>query len=254
MTHAETVFYLYCVAPGGAPLELSQAGVFVDVSGPLRAVLSEVRREEFLGPEAEEHLKELAWLAPRAALHEAVLEQAMAQSPVLPAPFATLFESHENVRRFLDRHRDPISAFFRDLGSKREWAVKGLLHRALPGGEPWLAPGQDSPGKSYLGKKREQASQKRSTRQQLRTACEHSVAELREQAQAFRERRVWKAGTADGQPELIFNWAFLIPPSDEAAFRRTVSKLDEQHRALGLSLVISGPWPPYSFAPALAME
>jgi len=251
MTQPDTAFYLYCLTPPGGALELSQAGVFVEDPGGIRAVLSEVRREEFSGQAAEERLKDLAWLAPRAALHEAVVEQVMGQAPVLPAPFATLFESRETVRRFVLDYSNPIAGFFRDLGSTREWAVKGLLHRAQPGMESEQGAEQEPAGKSYLGKKRAQAALKSAMRQRLRAACEQTAAELKDRAQAFRERKVWKAGQASGQPELIFNWAFLLPAGEEAAFRRSVAKLDAEHRRLGLSLVISGPWPPYSFAPAL---
>ena len=251
MPQHDSALYLYCLTPPGAALELSQAGVFVEDSGNVRAVLSEVRREEFSGRGAEERLKDLAWLAPWAALHEAVVEQVMGQAPVLPAPFATLFESRESVRRFLLEYHNPIAGFFHDLGAQREWAVKGLLHRAQPatvsspGSEP------EPEGKSYLGKKRAQTALKETMRQVLRAACEQAAAELKQQAQAFSERKVWKAAKNAGQPELIFNWAFLLQAGQEAAFRHSVTKLDEQHRALGLNLVISGPWPPYSFTPAL---
>ncbi len=243
----DTAFYLFCLTPPGSALELNQAGVFVEDPGRIRAVLSEVRREEFSGEAAEERLQDLAWLAPRAALHEAVVEQVMGQAPVLPAPFATLFESRESVRRFVRDYNGPIAGFFREVGNKREWAVKGLLHRAPPTDEGV----QQSTGKNYLHNKRSQAVSRETRRQKLRDACEQAAAELKEQANAFQERRVWKGGQAEGQPELILNWAFLLPPDQEAAFRQNVAKLDEQHRPLGLSLVISGPWPPYSFAPSL---
>ena len=251
MAQLDTAYYLYCLTPPGGALELSQGGVFVEDPGRIRAVLSEVRREEFSGDAAEERLKDLAWLAPRAALHEAVVEQVMGQAPVLPAPFATLFESRESVRRFVLDYSAPIAGFFRDLGNKREWAVKGLLHRSQPGEESGADCEGAAAGKSYLHKKRSQAASRDAMRQRLRAACEQAAAALKQQADDFRERKVWKAGQTDGQPELIFNWAFLLPPGDEAAFRQCITKLEEQHRPLGLSLLISGPWPPYSFAPAL---
>ncbi len=246
-----TAFYLYCLTPPGSVLELSQSNVVVEELGSVRAVLSEVRREEFSGQEAEERLKDLAWLAPRAALHEALVEQVMSQAPVLPAPFATLFESRESVRRFLLEHAVRIAGFFRGLGNKREWAVKGFLDRSQLDQES--GPGSDSgsSGKSYLEKRRAQAAQRDATRRDLKAACQQSATRLKEQAQDFRERKVWKASQAAVQPELIFNWAFLLPAGEETAFGQRIAKLNEQHRTLGLSLVISGPWPPYSFAPPL---
>jgi gas vesicle protein GvpL/GvpF len=249
----DTALYLYCLTPPGSVLELSHSNVVVEELGSARAVLREVRREEFAGQEAEERLKDLAWLAPRAALHEALVEQVMSQVPVLPAPFATLFESRESVRRFLLEHAVRIAGFFRSLGNKREWAVKGFLDRAHLDPEPDPGLDRESAGKSYLEKRRVQAAQREAARRDLRAACEQSAVRLKEQAQDFRERKVWKANQAANQLELIFNWAFLLPAGEEAAFRQHVAKLNEQeqHRALGLSLVISGPWPPYSFAPPL---
>jgi hypothetical protein len=244
----ETAYYLYCMAPPGGALEFAQAGVFVEDAGAARAVLSEVRREEFCGESAEERLQDLAWLAPRVSWHEAVVERVMEQSPVLPAPFATLFESLESVRGFLLGSRDPIAGFFRDLGGKREWSVKGMLDRTVTSENLTPALGEQSPGIKYLAAKRSQAASKEARSQWLRAVCEQAAGELRQQAPAFRERRVWKAG---GPSDAIFNWAFLLPAGEEGDFRQRIARLDERHGPLGLNFVVTGPWPPYSFAPAL---
>ena len=63
-------------------------------SGPVRGN-GQIRREEFAGPEAELNLQQLSWVGPRALRHEAVIEEVMASSPVLPARFGTLFSSAE---------------------------------------------------------------------------------------------------------------------------------------------------------------
>ena len=44
---------------------------------------------------------DLAWVAPRVCRHEAVIEEAMRQSPVLPARFATLFQTIASLAQFL---------------------------------------------------------------------------------------------------------------------------------------------------------
>ena len=53
----------------------------------LCAVLSEVRLEDFCGGAAELRMRDLAWVGPRALRHEAVVEEVMRHSPVLPARF-----------------------------------------------------------------------------------------------------------------------------------------------------------------------
>ncbi len=254
---ADTAYYLYCLTPSGEGLDLNEAGVFVLACDGIGAVLSETRREEFCGEGAEARLEDLAWLAPRAFRHEAVVEHVMGQSPVLPARFATLFSSLDSLRRFILEYRDAITRYFEQLGDQREWAVKGLLDRTLARERSTEAPDRppgpltDSPGQSYLHKKRTAAKAVEQTSQWLRAACENAAAELEQQASAFRERQLWNGSDSDAPAEVILNWAFLVPGGAEADFRRLVTRLDEQHRASGLSFALSGPWPPYSFAPAL---
>ncbi len=247
-------YYLYCLTPAGSALTLNDTGVFVWACDGISAVLSETSREDFCGDGAEARLEDLAWLAPRVFRHEAVVEEVMGQSPVLPARFATLFSTLDSLRCFILGHRESITGFFAHLGDKREWAVKGLLDRTLASHGAPSPPLQPvaSPGKNYLQKKRTEANA--GERQWLRAACEKAAGELEQQASAFRERPLWNGGESSEPSEVILNWAFLVPGGGEADFRRMVSELDERHRVSGLSFALSGPWPPYSFAPALGEE
>jgi gas vesicle protein GvpL/GvpF len=261
VTEQDTAYYLYCLTPSAEALELNEAGVFVLPCGGIGAVLSRTRRDEFCGEGAEARLEDLAWLAPRAFRHEAVVEHVMGQSPVLPARFATLFTSLDSLQRFVLEYRDAIRAFFTHLGDQREWAVKGLLDRGLAGRREAEPPrsanahnGAPSPGRNYLRKKRAEAEAGEQMSQWLREACEKAAGELEQQASAFRERKLWNPGDSDAPAEVILNWAFLVPGSAEADFGRLVTELDERHRSSGLSFALSGPWPPYSFAPALGGE
>jgi hypothetical protein len=43
--------------------------------------------------------------------------------------------------------------------------------------------------------------------------------------------------------------AYLVPRDGAAHFRRRVMQLDDTHD--GVTLICTGPWPPYSFAPPL---
>ncbi|MBZ5677691.1 MAG: GvpL/GvpF family gas vesicle protein [Acidobacteriia bacterium] len=253
---SERAYYLYCLTPSGRALELNEAGVFVWACDGICAVLSESNREEFCGEGSEARLEDLAWLAPRVFRHEAVVERIMGQSPVLPARFATLFSSLESLRSFVLEYHDAITGFFAQVGDKREWAVKGLLDRPLVGQSaqpprPQLA---DTPGKNYLQKKRMEAEAGELTNQWVRAVCQKAAGELEQQASAFRERQLWNGSDSNEPAEVILNWAFLVPGDGEADFRRLVTELDERHRAGGLSFALSGPWPPYSFAPALGGE
>src|ERR1035441_8568958 len=103
MSSSETAYYLYCLTPGGCGIKTSvigvdgQCSVSVRACGEFGAVLSEVERGDFCGESAEARLQDLTWLGLRACQHEAVIEEVMSQTPVLPARFATLFTSIDSL-------------------------------------------------------------------------------------------------------------------------------------------------------------
>src|ERR1035437_9969885 len=98
MENGETALYLFCFARSDAVREVRSTAVdghsrllVLRPSPDLCAVVSEVAREDFCGPAAELPSLQLDWVAPRAVRHEAVMEEVMAYSPILPLPFGTLF-------------------------------------------------------------------------------------------------------------------------------------------------------------------
>src|SRR5664279_4060638 len=136
MENNEPALYLFCFARSDAVREVQ--GTAVDGHSPLSiirhspdlcAVLSEIAQEDFCGPEAELHMQQLAWVAPRAVRHEAVIEEVMASSPVLPLPFGTLFSSLEALAQFVDQHRETIASFLSRVAIHEEWSVKGWFDR-----------------------------------------------------------------------------------------------------------------------------
>ena len=140
METAQRALYLFCFARSNLIGELQGTGV--DGQHPLSlfrrfpdlcAVLSEVPLEDFCGDAAELRMQDLAWVGPRALRHEAVVEEVMRHSPVLPARFGTLFSSQERLAEFLDKHRGAISEFLERVADQAEWSVRGLLDRRQAG-------------------------------------------------------------------------------------------------------------------------
>ena len=54
--------------------------------------------------------------------------------------------------------------------------------------------------------------------------------------------------TVGATPRLLLSGAYLVEPDKLDAFRRRVGELEAEHPRL--TFVSTGPWPPYSFAPA----
>jgi hypothetical protein len=266
MKSGELAFYLYCLTPSGSGVE-ADAAPGVDARHPvlvrdlvcdgagIRAVYSEVGLDEFVGPAAEARLQDLAWLGPRVCRHEAVIEQAMSRTAVLPTRFATLFTSLESLENFVVEHQEAIHGFFAALGDRQEWAVKGLLDRAASLhqlGQPTEERPSPvvSPGARYFEQRRLKAQAEREFSQRLKEFCRQMAAALGAQAGGFRERKVLTQET--GGVEAVLNWAFLLAPAQIEAFGAALDRLNGGEAFPGLKLVLTGPWPPFSFAPELS--
>lgn len=242
-----TVYTLYCLSPTAATPP-DGAVLRCDASS-ICALVGEVASEEYCGPEAEAYMQDLAWLGPRVCRHEAVVEQAMQQGPVLPARFATLFTSMESVQRFVDRHAGAIAGFFEYLGDRHEWAVRGLLREDLASVlEPEEPPAS---GKEYLLRKRIAGRESEARGERVREACRNAADILAGQVSDFRERRVWNAPGGDGDSRVVLNWAFLLSPGQVAPFQAEIEALNRHYAGDGLSFLLRGPLPPYSFTPVL---
>jgi len=252
------VLYLYCVVRDGAPLELApDAELFAHAYGGLSAVCSWATITEWSGPQAEERMRDLQWLTPKVMRHEAVIEAAMRVSPVLPARLGTLFSSMDALERFLAAHHAAIAGFLTDTEDKQEWAVKGILDRARA--SEWLASAMTAAddtsgagGAGYLRARRARVTAAREINQWAARTLEPIVEELRSYAAAWYQRAPG-AQSDPAQPQPILNLAFLVERENLAAFRRCVEGAAREHRAHGLELAMSGPWPPYSFCPTLEM-
>lgn len=267
MENGETALYLFCFARGDAVRGLQATAVdghrpllTIQHSPDVWAVASEVAREDFSGPAAELHLQQLAWVAPRAVRHEAVLEEVMAHSPVLPLPFGTLFSSAEVLSKFVDQHRETIARFLQRVAGHAEWSVKGWLDRkqALQGlTSTRLAAEQNRlsalpPGTRHFAEQRISRDIESGLGLWL-DETRHSVAnDLTGYASDFRECALSPRAHSESGAEEVLNWAFLLPASAISSFQERVQQANLDHRPQGLSLQLSGPWPPFRFVPALS--
>ncbi len=260
--------YLFCFARAHVLPVLELTGL--DDRYPLRqwrfndimAVLSRVSLNEFCGPSAELKMRDLSWLGPRACRHEEVVEQVQRCSPVLPARFGTIFSSLESLLRLLEMHHGTISQFLDWVADKEEWAVKVLVDRErakqrflskiLASEEERLA--SLTPGAQYFEKKRTTGVADNELAHWLRGACKAIWRDLYRHASSFRECKVLSREATGVNMDMVMNWAFLVARHSVADFKARADRAAGEYERQGLALVLSGPWPPYSFCPPLKME
>ena len=268
MEKSQAAVYLFCFARSdlvggteGAGVDGRPAISLLRRFPDLCAVTSEVPLEDFCGPAAELRMQDLAWVGPRALRHEAVVEQVMRHSPVLPARFGTLFSSQESLAEFLDLHRDAISQFFERVADQEEWSIKGLLDRKQAGQDfvsTSLAAQQEQlaalpPGTRYFQAQRIRSAAAKALSLWLNEACRQVASELQEVASDFRECPIVPCEPLESGSEVVLNWAFLLRKGATAAFRSRIDAVNERHATRGLAFELSGPWPPYRFVPPLSV-
>ena len=262
--------YLFCLARVSRLPPLPLTGKGLDGQSPLEvvsfqdlaAVWSPVPLEDFCGPDAEARMRDLTWIGPRVIRHQQVVTWLMRDSPVLPAKFGTIFSSSANLLKVLHHHHDTIAGFLEDIEDREEWAVKGLLDRSqakekvlgLKLAREAERLGALSPGKRYFEEQRLRTGTEQELQQWLTEACRHLLNELRDHAAEVRQRRLLSREATGSDKEMVLNWAFLVPAKAVPGFQAMIQDANARYAASGLVFECTGPWPPYSFAPALHME
>ncbi len=111
-----------------------------------------------------------------------------------------------------------------------------------------------SPGLAYLREQQTRLQVKAQLADWLAGACSAALAQLLPLASEMCERNAPSREISGTPQEIVLNWAFLVPQGAAAAFREQVERLNAGQGLPGLTLAVSGPWPPYSFCPALEAE
>jgi len=258
--------YLYCFARAGVARQITVAGV--DGNSPVTAlelkgvaaVVSRVSVAEFAGGSAESNLTDPAWVVPRACQHERVIEEVMRYSPVLPVRFGTVFSSRRALETLLADRCDEIAEFLDSVADKEEWAVKGFvdLGRAealLLTTDPILRERcrrlPESPGARYLQEKQLRAEAERQAERWSRTLAEQVKVELASHSLDMCPMRLQSRSVSGRDAEMVLNCAFLLVRSGVAHFRVCVERMGSVYAEQGLTLELSGPWPPHNFSPPI---
>lgn len=259
------LLYLYCFARAGghrgvAAPGLLESGVLTLDLDAVSAVFCLVPREEFEGEAAARNLQDLAWVAPRAIRHEAVIEEVMQASPVLPVRFGTVFLSRPALHDALRNHYGRIARFLADFSDKEEWSVKAFVNAATAAG--WLVANDtglgeqrmcspESPGARYLQQQRLKAEAGRRFREACRQWGGQITKRLGELADDVRPLRLQPGELTNRTEDMLLNSAYLLRSSQVGSFRRSVDETALACADQGVILEASGPWPPYSFCPSI---
>lgn len=253
--------YLYCFARPGAARDIAAEGVdgrpVIRLNhGSVAALYSVVVAEDFSAAAPGNRMDDTKWVIASACQHERVIEEAMEAGPVVPVRFGTLFSSMDALRLLMVQQGTPIAGTLNALGDKQEWSVKGFVDpvtaRAwLIVADPALAEAwrrlPESPGARYFQEKRVHAQAHEAFARWRAIVAEEVREHLGPCAVAatlldLQDRRV-----SGREADMVLNVALLVERDRVAEMRTLVKAAATAYTGAGLTLDVSGPWPPYNF-------
>jgi hypothetical protein len=190
------------------------------VSAGLTAIISDVELAQYGGFMLRRNLRDMTWVSAMSRVHHRVIGVAAEQGPVLPVRLATVYPGEADIAMLAARREADFRAILGRLGCRREWGVK-----AYPA-EPFAAGSM--------------------TAREAVASAEAVHAELSGYAAETRlyPPRAPQPGGAEEVP--VLDAAYLLDQTHGPDFAAAVTTLSARH--LAVRLVLTGPWPAYSFA------
>ena len=179
--------------------------------------------------------------AERVAAHARVVGSILARHPLLPARFGTAFPDEAALREALARHHDALLAGLKRVSGCVELGVRVLWPQVAADPPPSTAP----TGRDYMLAR---AAEER-RRHERQRAAEDLVKRIHPPLAELARDATHRVLPAPNTPIVA---AYLVPHDGAEHFRRRVAQLDDAHD--DVTLICTGPWPPYHFAPALGHE
>jgi hypothetical protein len=221
--------------------------------GDLAALVSRVPLDEYGDERLRAHLEDLEWVERIARRHEGVLEGALREATVVPLRLCTLYRDRDGVRRLLRERRTALREGLSRIDGCVEWGVKLFADPQAQASqaEPEPAP-TERPGHTYL------------LRRQQERALSEKASEVRARCVEVVHQRLEALARASAtnppqRPELhgrdltmLLNGAFLVERNRTVELREAIDMLQEEWQALGFTIELTGPWPPYNFVSGAA--
>ena len=244
------ILYVYAIGHAGhAPAK----DVRSVESGPLAAFYSLVDDVEYNQAVIDARSNDVEWLGAIGYRHQSVMAELMRGGTIIPLRAFTLFATPESVRQHLDAERATFLEILKRLDGKHEWTLRvefdpqkwsDAIIRRVDSLRALSAEAESaSAGKAFLLRKKLDEEKKRASRE-----AEQQVLQEVEQAvmaklacDAVAETRQQRSGAF---PQINV----LINRDEQDKLTELRNALERKYEGDGVTLALTGPWPPYTFA------
>src|SRR5947209_14861216 len=253
------VLYVYAIARANHPrperVEAIDGSDVIDVvtAGDLAAFVTPVDDVDFSQGVIDARAKDVEWLGAIGYRHQSVMNALMHGGTIIPLRAFTLFASDESLRRHLDNESARFSKLLDRLDGKQEWTLRiefdpqlwseALVRRvdSLRALSEEIA--SASSGKAFLLRKKLDDEKKRASKeaeQQVMAEIERAVMD-KLACDTVAETRQQRSGAF---PQINV----LLERDEEARLEELRDELAARYAGDGVTLALTGPWPPYTFA------
>ena len=255
----QPILYVYAIARAEHPVpdrvEAIDGSDHIDLvrSDSLAAFFSSVDAADFSQPVIDARSKDVEWLGRIGYRHQTVMAALMRGGTVIPLRAFSLFANESSLRGHLSKESKRFSAMLDRLDGKQEWTLRiefdperwsdALVRRVdslrAIAGEMQTAP----EGKAYLLRKKLEEEKKRASREAEQAVVgEVEDAVMKKLAcDTVAESRLQRGGAF---PQINV----LLNRDEESRLQELRDDLSRRYEADGVSLALTGPWPPYTFA------
>jgi len=219
------------------------------LGGGLAAVVGTVGLDEFRGEGLARNFNDADWFAANARAHNAVVSAVRGGGPVLPVRPATIYRDDRRVCQLLLNEHDDIDMALRRMSGRDELGVKAyadpkslaiqgdLIHSASTAGL--------SPAAHLLRRRRQLAAQHEGYQLAAAEADRIHAVLLRCAVDGKRKSPVDDNPSGKG-PWTVLDGSYLVDGDVVGLFMETITALEKS--TARITIEVTGPWPPYSFA------
>lgn len=231
---------------------IDEAPVGCVVEDALLAAASDVDDAQYGTAPLNEHIRDLDWLAARAAQHQAVNGRLLELlGTVLPLSFGAIYRDDDRVREMLREDARERAAQLASLEGRAEWVVTVSRDANAPLQDDALRAldveiSASPPGRAFLLDKQRGTTLARSAE---RRDSEVAAAAL-QGLEAIAERTFREPVTTGGADAVALRASILVARDREPALVKAIGDLEQQLGQLGYRVRASGPWPAYRFGGA----
>jgi Gas vesicle synthesis protein GvpL/GvpF len=257
------VIYVYCVTRDAVTPDVDGIDgtrrFGVASSGAVSAVFTSVNPDELSQEVIDRRAGDLEWLGAIGYRHQAVVSELMKRTAIVPLRAFTLFSSEDALRAYLHEHGELLVKTLNRLDGKQEWTLQvefdpARWSEAVASRVGSLRDLQNEiasapPGKAFLLRKKLDDEKKRSSK-----AAERSIVAEIEQRVLDKLRCETVAETRERRDGAFPQLNVLINRDEESILQELHSELTSRYESEGVTLGLTGPWPPYTFSGTMSDE